>query len=527
MFVRVKTSGERKYLQVVKNRREGKKTIQQVIATLGRLDKMAAKGEVDILLRSLSRFAARVCLVEEQRGGQLLARRSQKIGPELIFGRLWKELYLERIILKILDKRAFSFPVEKAVFVSVLNRIFASGSDRKCERWLRDVSIGGAESLSLHHFYRAMRFLGEEKERIEELLFENTRDLFTQTTLAFFDTTSVYFEGDGGQTLGEFGHSKDRRPDLKQMVIGAVLTGDGRPLSCEMWPGNKADAKSLLPVVDSTRARFGIESVCWVADRGMASKHVIEELEARSLSYILGARLRTAGVRDEVLTRAGRYREVGDNLRVKEVRLGDRRYVICHNPEEARADAVDREAILASLKEALQESPKALIGNRGYRRFLTLDRGSVKIDLDKVKEEALYDGKFVLLTNTALASSEVAIQYKRLLMVEQFFRAVKSLLKTRPVFHKFDSTIRGHIFVSFLALVLIHELKARLKKKGLELEWADILRDLEALQEVEVLDGDKTYLLRTELQGVCGKIFQAVGVAIPPPVKVLDVVPRP
>jgi transposase len=295
-----------------------------------------------------------------------------------------------------------------------------------------------------------------------------------------------------------------------------------------MWPGNRADARSLLSVVDSTRKRFGIEQVCWVADRGMATKSLIGELEARSLIYILGARLRRVKeIKEEVLSHPGPYQEVASNLQVKEVRLGERRYVVCHNPEQAKKDAADREAILDSLAKTLEVDPRALVGNQGYRRYLKIERGSAMIDQAKVQEDERYDGKFVLRTNSSLSASEVAIHYKQLLLVEQFFRSAKSLLDRRPIFHKFDATIAGHVFVSFLALVLVYELKDRLKARGFDLEWSDILRDLEALCEVEVLDGDQTYLLRTELRGVCGKVLQAAGAAIPPPVRTPSVVPRP
>jgi len=527
LFVRVKPSGARKYLQIVENHREGKRIVQRVIATLGRLDEMVARGQVDVLLRSLARFADKVRLMEERTKG-LLARSAVKIGPDLAFGSLWRKLHLEDIFNQLLLKRRFEFPLERAVFASVCHRIFASGSDRSAKAWLRDVRIMGVENLDLHHLYRAMRFLGENKDRIEEDLFSRTKDLFTKTSLAFFDTTTLYFEGCGGENLGRYGHSKDHRSDLKQMVVGAVLSGDGRPLSCQMWPGNQADARSLLSVVDSTRKRFDIEQICWVADRGMATKSLMEELEARSLTYIFGARLRRVSeIKEEVLSHPGPYQKVASNLQVKEVKLGERRYVICHNPEQSLKDAADRESVLSSLRDTLKAGPGALVGNQGYRRYLKIERGSFTIDQVKVAEDERYDGKFVLRTNSSLPASEIAIHYKELLLVEQFFRSAKSLLDTRPIFHKFDSTIAGHVFVSFLALVLVHELKYRLKAKGFDLEWSDILRDLEALCEVEVSDGDQTYLLRTELCGVCGKVLQAAGAAIPPTVRIPSVVPRP
>lgn len=283
-----------------------------------------------------------------------------------------------------------------------------------------------------------------------------------------------------------------------------------------------------MPVVDRLRERFGLSRVCWVADRGMISADTIKGLEERKLEYILGARMRQQReVREGVLSRAGRYQEVAENLRVKEVWVGEHRYVVCHNPQEEAKDAADREAILAGLEDQLKDGARQLVGNRGYRRFVRVEKGAVSIDPQKVATEARYDGKFVLRTNTTLPASEVAVQYKRLLLVEQFFRATKSLVETRPIFHQWNATIRGHVFSSFLALVLMDELQRRLAAKSWKFEWEHIRQDLAVLEEVEVRDGDQRFLLRTNLQGVTGKVLQAVGVAIPPPARLIqDVVPK-
>jgi transposase len=191
--------------------------------------------------------------------------------------------------------------------------------------------------------------------------------------------------------------------------------------------------------------------------------------------------------------------------------------VVCLNQDEARKDAADREAIVAALREQLRNGDKSLVGNKGYRRYLGGDDTShFAIDEAKIAEDARYDGKWVLRTNTELDSAEVALQYKRLWMAEHWFRSCKSLLQTRPIYHKCDETIRGHVFCSFLALVLRHELQARLESRGYKLEWGDVISDLDRLQLVEVEQDGKRFLLRSEAQGTCGKVFQAVGVALPP-----------
>lgn len=529
MFVRVKGKEPNRYLQIVENRREGKRTVQRVLATLGRVDQLAAEGGVDALLKSLSRFATQVQVIDGYRQGSLEAGTLQHIGPDLVFGRLWQAVGLDRVLNALLQDRNFGFPVERAVYLAVLHRLFESGSDRAADKWRRDVRIPETESLELHHLYRAMRWLGDHKDAVEESLFQRRRDLFTDLSLAFFDTTSLYFEGQGGESLGQLGYSKDHRPDRRQMIVGAVLTGDGRPVCCELWPGNFPDTKALLPVVDRLRQRFDIRQVCWVADRGMISKDTVKELQGWKLQYILGGRLRKQReIREEVLGRPGRYQQVAENLKVKEVWVQDRRYIICLNPQEAAKDAADREAMLRALEDKLKKGAKGIVGNRGYRRFLKIDKGAVNLDPAKIEADARFDGKYVLCTNTSLPAAEVALQYKRLYLVEQLFRAAKSLLDTRPVFHQWDATIRGHVFCSFLALVLLDELKRRLAERSWELEWQDVRRDLLSLAEVEVRQGEQWYYLRTALQGVAGKVIQAAGVKIPSPVRPKDknVVPK-
>ena len=546
MFARIKKSGKYQYLQIVENRRDGQKIIQRVIATIGRMDKLQAKGRIETLVRSLSRYSENVLLILS--GQSDVTSYSRKIGPSLIFERLWEELGIRKTIKDILVSRRFDFDVERAVFLTVLHRLFVAGSDRACERWRRDYEIKGVGAVYLHHLYRAMAFLGEElkeqedatpfsprctKDLIEEEMFVRNRDLFTGLDLVFFDTTSIYFEGQGGESLGERGHSKDHRPDLRQMVVGAVIDERGCPICCEMWPGSTADVRTLIPVIDRVRKRFRISRFCIVADRGMISAETVKELENpdRGLSYILGARMRKVKeIKHDVLSRGGRFKEVYPEgkttkdsapLKVKEVWGLENRYIVCMNSKQARKDAADREAIVASLKDQIQKDPKKLIGNKGYRKYLKFNRDTVTIAQEKIEEASRFDGKWVLQTNTDLKAEQVALKYKELWQVEQLFRDIKSILATRPVFHQRDETIRGHVFCSFLALVLRKELNRRLEAAGLNFEWADIKQDLKTLQETVIEENAKRLAIRSQCEGTCGKVFQAVGVALPPTIREL------
>src|SRR5262245_34142663 len=264
MFFRVKSAGSYQYLQIVHSMRQGEKVRQQVFGTLGRLDELKASGRLEALIRSGLRHCEKFALIDAHAAGQTQAVTVQRIGPDLVFGRLWKECAIQEVIQSLLKVRRYDFDVERAVYLTVLHRLFASGSDRAAERWREDYLIPGTEALDLHHLYRAMAFLGQEieskgqktlgtprclKDLIEEELFERRRDLFTEVDLVFFDTTSLYFEGRGGESIGKRGHTKDHRPDLYQMVVGMALDVEGRLICCEMWPGNTADVKTLTPIV--------------------------------------------------------------------------------------------------------------------------------------------------------------------------------------------------------------------------------------------------------------------------------------
>src|SRR6516225_4249523 len=361
MYVREKTARGHTYLYLVESEREDGRVRQRIIRALGRKDMLLASGELERLAASLVRHCDRAIILSDMEAGRIACTRT---GGPLLFGRLWERLGIAEVLGQLLTDRGFEFAVERAVFASVLHRLFVSGSDRSCEKWMADYRIAGIEELQLHHFYRAMAWLGGEiapagadalaprciKDLIEERLFERRRDLFSDLSLVFMDTTSLSFYGAGGKSLGAYGHSKDHRADLKQMILAVVIDGEGRPICTEMLPGNTADATVLLPVVDRLRERFQIDRVCVVADRGMISAATITALEERKLEYILGARERSTTVvrrlvleDEQPLTPLLVDRARGETqLFVKEVKLGAARYILCRNEAEAERERNER-----------------------------------------------------------------------------------------------------------------------------------------------------------------------------------------
>jgi transposase len=315
-----------------------------------------------------------------------------------------------------------------------------------------------------------------------------------------------------------------------QMVVGVVIDAEGRPVCSELWPGNTADVRVLLPIIDRLRSRFAVGRVCIVADRGMISAATIAALEQRGLEYVLGARERTDSlVRSVVLADTRPFtplcvrRSGGEETQLwaKEVTAEGRRYIVCRNEAEAAKDAADRRAIVEALDQQLKRGDKALVGNSAYRRYLrrTGEGRAFEIDPGKLADEARFDGVFVLRTNARLTPLQAVLRYRDLMQVEQLFRTAKALMRTRPIYHSSDAAIRGHVFCSFLALVLRKELDQRCRAAGFRPEWGDVVRDLDRLQEVTLSKGGQSMILRTPATGVIGPLFKAARIALPPNVR--------
>lgn len=545
MFLRTHTIEGRTYLLLVENARVDGKVTQRVLQRFGRIDHLRESGQLDAIVAGLGRFSERLLVLGAHQRGESLQSEARRVGGPLVFERLWETSGIADVVRAVAADRHFGFSLERAVSLTVLHRLLARGSDRAAERWKDDYAMAGVDRLKLHQLYRAMAWLGQPlkdqagatpfaprttKDRIEEALFARRQDLFTTLDLVFFDTTSIYFEGEGGDTVGQYGHSKDHRPDRRQMVVGLAIDADGHPLCCELWPGNTTDVKSLVPIVDRLRTRFHIREVCIVADRGMISAAVIDEVERRDgWSYILGVRMRAVKAMRELLAAdTGPYEAVfprtGDPkraapLKVRGVTVAGQDYVLCLNEDEATKDRHDREAIVAALRDALHAGDTALVGNKGYRRYLKSAGHRFEVDEEKITADVRYDGTWVLTTNTGLDPRTTALAYKHLWMVESLFRSMKSVLETRPVYHKCDETIRGHVFCSFLALVLRKELEDRLAARNWQLEWDNVVQDLDRLEELTLTLGEKGYVLRTDPKGTVSKVFQAAGVALPPVIR--------
>jgi hypothetical protein len=528
VFVRIKrsaqSSGTYEYLQIVESYREGTKVRQRVLASLGRRADLVGSAKLDGLLQSLAQYSERLAVVQRVRLAGLAAPTTRAWGAALVFRRLWEEQGIDGIVRELAADRRFEFDLPNVVFALALQRLCAPGSDRQGARWVKTVEADGFDAIELQHLYRAFAFLGEVRDELEAKLFAADHPS-GEVDLLFIDTTSTYVYSDEPTVLRRRGYSRDRRPDLRQVVLCVAVDTTGRPVAWDIHPGNTADSTAFVATIARLRERFNVRRCVVVGDRGMISAQsvsILEEHDESPFEYILGTKMRSQKeVSEEVLSRAGRYRKVADNLEVKEVTIQGRRYIVCRNPEEARRDALSRQAIVERLQDELRSGPKSLIGNKAYRRFLRATRGALTIDEAAIERDARLDGKFVLRTNTKLPSDAVARAYKGLWRVERAFREQKSTLDVRPIYHRRDDMTVGHIVACFLALRLEVDLRARLAAEceppeAEPVRWPDLMRDLAEVRAVEVEMDGQHYRLRTDLCGQSGLAFKAVRLAPPP-----------
>lgn len=511
------------YVQLAHNVRDAQsgQPKANVLHTFGRSDELDV-GAIKRLTRSLCRFLSPEDALQVQANvdGQavpLTISKSLSFGGAYLLRNLWETLGLHTVLKDCLKERSFTSPVEWAAFAMVANRALAPDSKRGVEEWVReDVALGNPEPIEIQHLYRAMDVLLEYREIIHEKVFWSVADLLNlEVDLIFFDTTSTYFETDTiddelEDSLRRYGHSKYHRPDLPRIVIGLAVTKEGIPVKCWILPGNTQDMTTVERVKNDLMG-WKLSRCVWVMDRGMNSEENRVILQKTGGHYIIGEKLRdNQEVHKKVLAKRGRFLKIRENLEIKEVVIGNgerrRRFILVHNPEEAKKDRATRERILKKIDKYLAElgdqtgkahkkSVCALLAHRTMGRFLRqLKSGAIKIDKGKIREEEHLDGKYILSTSDdTLTPEDVALGYKQLLEVERAFRTLKTTLDLRPVYHRKDERIQAHVFLYFLALLLV-----RIAERKTNMTWDRIKAQMERLHLIDFFSKDGHVLQTTE-----------------------------
>ncbi len=499
------------YLQLAHNERHpvSGNPVAKVIHSFGRADRVD-RAALARLVSSISRFLSpeqAVAATAGAGGGEVEVLDSRRLGAAWTLDRIWERLGVGAAIRRVAaGRRRDGDAVERVVFALVAQRACEPGSKLAATGWVAErVAIGGCAGFTDDAAYAAMDFLLDALDEIAAEIFSSVAHLLNlDLDIVFVDTTSTYWEtetADDDTELADpvgddelrspteagtraFGHSKDHRADLPQVVIAMAVTRDGVPVRCWSFPGDTADTAIIRTVKDDLGG-WGLRRLVWVADRGFASAANRAYLTRGGGHYIHAEKLRHTNTEAAAaLARPGRYRTVADNLRVKEVHVapggdgdgaddGDdgartQRFVICHNPEQAERDQQVRTNLVAHLETLIvgsddwtarrrDELVGSLRAKPGLRRYLRrTPSGLLRVDHGAAKREAHLDGKWLLRTSdTTLTPDDLAAAYKQLLAVERGWRDFKGALGLRPVFHYREDRIRAHIQLCWLALLLL------------------------------------------------------------------------
>jgi transposase len=529
-----------RYLQLAHNVREpGRQPVAKVIHSFGREDQLDREA-LARLVRSISRFLEPGEALQATAPEELRFLGSRPFGGAFVLDALWRGLGIGEALGRVARRRRVTALVERLLFCLVANRALDPMSKLAALEWAQqDVALPGVGDLGgdPQVFYRAMDFLLDCDEEIQREVFHAVANLLNlEVDVIFFDTTSTFFEIEDEDepdpeaergALRRFGESKDRRPDLPQVVIGMAVTREGIPIRCWTFPGNASDQVLIGEVKDDLR-EWRLHRVIWVLDTGFTSEHNRRYLQRAGGHFIIGEKLRAGHANAAALARPGRYRTVAENLQVKQVIVGEgetrRRFVVCRNPHEAKRDAARRAKALERIADELaalerkrtaedrRDAEALLQAHPTLGRYLIRRRGRLVVDAAKVKHEARVDGKFLLSTSDdSLSVEDVALGYKQLLEVERGWRDFKHVLDLRPVYHRKDERIRAHVLLCFLALLLIRVAETKTTDT-----WPSLRRELQRIHLGEFHGSAGRVLQRTETTPRQREILKALDIREPP-----------
>lgn len=491
--------------------------------SLGRVDRIDPK-QVRRLVSALSRYLETGEIPEGGRIGQV-----RDFGVGYVADALWQRLQLPKFFARLLKARKYNAPVERAIFAMVAHRMVDPSSKLACDEWLeRDAWLPNTREVRLQHLYRAMDFLDESHEELEAALYTHRRSLFDRVELVYYDTTSTYFEcddsGDEPERYGlrQRGHSRDLRPDRRQIVIGLAVDQHGLPIASDVYSGETNDAVTVVPMLTRLHA-LGLRKVVWVADRGMASEVNLSSVRAANLHYVIGVRLRAAeGLRVAISADQTDYQEASEGLMVKDVRIGDKRFVVCYSPASAQRDLKLRTGAIDRMQPVLDKANRSgndlpILEHGLYRRFVSQGKdGKLRLSKSKLEREAQCDGTFVLeVSDDAMTAQAAALAYKGLLRVEQSFRTLKHGVDVRPVYHRLDRRIRAHVTLCMLAFLLERVVEVETKTP-----FEQLRKQLMRIRAVELTFDKQTVWETSTVAPDLKAVFNQLRLPVPPKVVV-------
>ena len=528
------------YLQLVHNHRDKVtgKTVTKVFLNLGRKDKLSTE-----FIRSIVENLSSLLDVPSNTLGTsvpFVFHKSKQLGGPFLLDALWKKLGMGLAVSKLVSDRSFRSPVERMCFALVAGRILDHSSKLSLEHWIENLAyVRGLASVDVHSLYRVMDFMFGSGERIQQSIFKSVaKNAKLDVDVIFLDTTNTYFEckpDTGVESLKKLGYSKDKHPELPLVSIAFAVTRDGIPVRHWVFPGNTGD-QSIVERVKDDLSDWNLGNVVMVEDEGFNSDDNRRVLRRECGDYIIGEKLRTGsrGAAVEALHRHGRYKEIRGGLFIKDVMVDEgsatqRRYVIVKNSEAEKHDRLVREDIVKEVQfrldslaqtegEAHTKAACALRSHGTFGRYVRQSKsGVLSLDREKIAEDSLLDGKFLVsASNMKMKAEDIVMGYKQLWVIERLFRDMKNILNIRPVYHRLEERIKCHVLICWMAMILI-----RVAENETGMTWHRIEKAMSCITAGAIGSGGYTSWITSDITAEAVEIFEKL--KITPPQNVLSV----
>ncbi len=542
MFVKVTTSGPRRYVQLVESFRDDAGRVKKrTVATLGRLDQLT--GELDCVIDGLLKVAGREPVIASSATTPVGAagvsfESARALGNVWTLTEIWKELGFSDL-RRVFRRTRHAIDVEALIRIMVLNRLCDPDSKLGVLRWLQTVALPDIDvkTLTHQHLLRSMDALMDQQDAVDDVVAKLLRPLVDQDlSVAFYDMTTIRAEGLATMEgdVRKFGMAKEGLI-ARQFMLGVVQTSEGLPIHHEVFDGNTAETKTLLPILKKVMDRFpNLRRLILVADRGLLSLDNLQALQAIRLRPDKGQDPGKGQALEFIIAVPGRryhdLHEFADLLEplqaqcakatteiTGEVPWNELRLVVAHDPQTALEQHQKRKAAMTELELHAKGWAGTLDGQdqgqrkrgrklsdsgtkaRFYHAVLEAHLGKIikvdmkaelfsyAIDEDALRLAELMDGKLLVVTNVQdMTPEKVVERYKSLADIERGFKVLKSELEIGPVYHRLPERIRAHASICFMALILHRVMRMRLRSANTGVTPERALQSLKRIQHHRV-----------------------------------------
>jgi len=519
-FLRSEKKKSGTYLRIVQSYREDGKPRHKTLYSLGKLEDYTADS-LERIAKKLIELAGRdiTALI----GDELHEQGRYNYGYALAVQKLWRIFDLSVLARRLKARSRIKFDWESALQLMISERMNEPCSKRQTSFNQSEYIGFSSRPIPLHQLYRTLDLLSAEEDLVKKHLFTQQRSLFSQILdVVFYDVTTLYFDSheEVEGALRQKGYSKDGKAHKTQIVLGLLVDKSRNPISYQIYQGNTYEGGTMVDALKKMKAQFTIDRVIVVADSAMIDRANRTFMVDNEIDYIIGDSIKTLGnkITDKLLD-TKHHKSISSNpenkFTYRELNYKGRRVICTYSEKRARKDAHQRQVLIDKANKWLETPSKyKQVKKRGAGRFIaTSEQGEpTGLDMDRINKDAKYDGFKAIATTTELSVEQVLTKYSDLFEVEHTFRALKSQLEIRPVFHWTDSRIKGHVCMCFIAYTFINHLRNLTK-----LQYRDIVKALDLMQLSEVLDSKdgKRFYIRSKISDSQQQIIDKLGLVVP------------